>query len=440
MKAFPILLLFCTPAAAQSLEDLARAYALTPSLTGRTALQSYAAAHPKEESGAFALLALGAGDVAAKHYAEALPRLEAAAKRLPRIADHAAFFAAQSAFELGQDDGVARLLEPVWKHDPESPLIGRGALLSAKSLERASNPRKGLEILQRRYAWLPQPSGDLALGVAFEAASDPLAAVPAYQRVYYNYPVSDEAEDAGRALARLRTALGERFPPAMPGVMVGRAVKLLEASQYKQAKREFEDLVPQLGGAERDSARLRIAVADYDLKETKPALAQFESLRMSVPDFDAERLYWVLQCHRRLDGTIAMQHDLDALAQQYPQSRWRLEAIVSAANYYVTNNKPANFEPLFRVCYESFPNETQTAYCHWKVAFSRYLQKDPEAPNLLRDHIRTYPKSDKASAALYFLGRLAEAASDAAACARIVVAASKAAAISAAMFSELSDR
>jgi soluble lytic murein transglycosylase len=413
LKALPVLLIFCTLTAAQSLEDIARAYGQIPSASGRIALQNYAAAHPKDETGAFALLSLGAGDLAAKRYAEALPRLEAAAKRLPHIADHVAFFAAQSAFELGHDDAVARLLEPVWKHDPESPLIGRGALLSAKSFERAGNARKALEILQQRYAWLPQPAGDLAAGIAFEAASDPLAAVPAYQRVYYNYPVSDEAEDAGRALARLRAALAERFPPAMPGVMVGRAVKLLEASQYKQAKSEFEDLVPQLGGAERDAARLRIAVADYDLKDTKLALAQFESLRMSVPDFDAERLYWVLQCHRRVDDTIAMQHDLDALTQQYPQSRWRLDAIVSAANYYVTNNKPGDFEPLFHACYEMFPNDTHAAYCHWKVAFSRYMRRDPEAAVLLRSHVRMYPKSDKAAAALYFLGRLAETASDA---------------------------
>jgi soluble lytic murein transglycosylase len=412
--AVAVLLLLPPLAAAQSLEDMARTYAQTPSPGGRSALLRYAATHPKEETGALALLTVGAGDVAAKHGSDALPWLQAAAKRLPRIADHVGFLAAQAAFELGQDDAVARLLEPVWKQDPESPLIGRGALLAARSLERASNPQKALKILQQRYAWLPQPAGDLALGIAFEAASDPIAAVPAYQRVYYNHPVSEEAEEAGRALARLRAALAERFPPAMPGVMVGRALKLLEAGQYEAAKREFEDLVPQLGGAERDSARLRIAVADYDLRDTKPALAQFQSLRMSVPEFDAERLSWVLQCHRRLDDTAAIRHDLDTLAQQYPQSQWRLEAIVSAANYYVTNNKPQNYEPLFRSCYESFPNEPRAAYCHWKVAFSRYMRRDPAAADLLRNHVRLYPKSDKAPAALYFLGRLAEGASDAA--------------------------
>lgn len=413
MKAWlPVLLILPGLSAAQSLEELARAYAQEPSPAARGALLRYAAAHPKDETGALALLAAGAGDLASKQYSIALPKLQAAAKRLPRIADHVAFLAAKAAFALGDDEAVARLLDPVWKQDPESPLIGRGAMLAARSLERAFTPGKALEILRRRYPWLPQPAGDLTLGIAFEAASDPLAAVPAYQRVYYNYPVSDEAGDAGRALSRLRTALAERFPPAMPGVMVGRALKLLDAGRYKDAKREFEELVPQLGGAERDSARLRIAVADYDLRDTRKALAQFESMRMSAPEFDAERLYWILNCHRRLDDTEAMQRDLDALAQQYPQSRWRMEAIVSAANYYVSSNKARDYEPLFRACYELFPNEPRAAYCHWRATFSRYMQRDAAAAGMLRDHLRLYPKSDKAPAALYFLGRLAEGASD----------------------------
>ncbi len=383
-----------------------------PAPAARAPLLAYAAAHPTGEDGALALLAAGAGDLAAKRYAEALPRLEAAAKRLPLISDHIAFLAAKAAFELGQDDNTLRLLEPVWKNDPKSPLDGRAALLAARSLERASNGRKALELLQQHYAWLPQPAGDLGVAVAFEAAGDPLGSVPVYQRVYYNFPLADEAQEAGRALERLRLSLGGAFPPAMPGVMIGRALKLLEGRQYREARREFEGLAAQLGGAERDEARLRAAVADYRLRETRPALEELKAIAPSAPELDAERLYWILQCDRRLDDELDMRSALDTLANKHAQSRWRLESLVAAGNYYAGENKPQEFEPLFRAAYELFPADTLAPYCHWRVAFSRYMRRDPAGAEALQQHLRLYPKSEKAPAAVYFLGRSAENAGD----------------------------
>jgi soluble lytic murein transglycosylase len=308
-----------------------------------------------------------------------------------------------------------RLLEPVWKSDPESPLTGRAALLAARSLERASESRRALELLQQHYAWLPQPSGDLGLAIAFEVAGDALGAVPAYQRVYYNYPLAEEAHEAGRALDRLRLSLADRFPPAMPGVMIGRALKLLEGREYRDARREFEGLVPRLGGAERDEARLRAAVANYHLRETKPALEELKAIETTSVELDAERLYWILQCERRLDDEVGIRSVLDTLAARHAQSRWRVESLVAAGNYYAGENKADEYEPIFRACYQLFPRDNLAPYCHWRVAFSRYLRRDAGAPDLFSEHLRLYPQSDKAPAVLYFLGRSTEDSHDPAA-------------------------
>jgi soluble lytic murein transglycosylase len=413
----PRILLLIVPAiaAAQQLESMARAYIRNPTVAARAPLLAYATAHPSSDTGALALLAAGAGDLAAKRYSDALPRLETAAKRLSSISDHAAFLAAKAAFELNKDAQTLHLLERVWKNDPESPLTGRAALLGALSLERASEPRKALQLLQQHYAWLPQPSGDLGLAMAFEASGDPLGSVPVYQRVYYNHALADEARDAGRALDRLRLSLAERFPPAMPGVMIGRALRLLEGREYRNARREFEELVARLGGAERDEARVRAAVANYHLRETRSAVDELKAIETGAAELDAERLYWILQCYRRLDDEIGMRGVLDTLAARHPQSRWRLESLVAAANYYAGANKPQEYEPLFRSCYELFPRDTLASQCHWRVGFSRYMRRDAGAPDFLREHLRLYPQSDKAQAALYFLGRDAENTNDTAA-------------------------
>ena len=90
----------------------------------------------------------------------------------------------------------------------------------------------------------------------------------------------------------MKTLLGGDYPPPSPGAMLGRAAKLLESGQTQKARRELEALESQLGGADRDLARVRIGVTDYEAKQTAPALAYFKSLNGLSPEADAERLYY----------------------------------------------------------------------------------------------------------------------------------------------------
>ena len=54
----------------------------------------------------------------------------------------------------------------------------------------------------------------------------------------------------------------------------------------------------------------------------------------------------------------------------------------------------------------------EAANCHWKVAWVHYLRRESDSAALLRAHLRLFPASENASAALYFLGRLAEGSRD----------------------------
>ena len=103
---------------------------------------------------------------------------------------------------------------------------------------------------------------------------------------------------------------------------------------------------------------------------------------------------------------------LDQLARLHPDSTWRLEALLAMGNSYLVENQVDSYEPLFRACYESFPKETRAAGCHWKVTWAHYLRRKDDARDMLREHLRLFPNSDESSAALYFLGRLAEVLDD----------------------------
>ena len=125
-------------------------------------------------------------------------------------------------------------------------------------------------------------------------------------------------------IEKLQTALGEKYPPALPTAMLGRAIKLLDAGQAARARKELEDLVPQLGGAERDLARVRIGVARYTAEENAVAYKYLSTLDVDSPEADAERLYYLMQSARRLNNLDEMDALADKLGRLHPDSPFRL--------------------------------------------------------------------------------------------------------------------
>lgn len=329
--------------------------------------------------------------------------------RAPQLADYAASLAGSAAFELKDYDTAIVELERVWKHEPRSPLFTRAVTLAARSYLAAGRPEPGIALLRKHYTELPQPEAGLLLAQSYDAAGDGASAADFYQRVYYEQPATSEAADAGTALERLKQSLGERFPPAMPQAMLSRATRLLHAGEATRARSEFTALVPQLAGPERDLARVRACEALYTARRNREAFDCLSALQVSAADADAERLYFMHAAARRLERETEMLAAVEQLAR-YPQTTWRLQALVSAGNHFLLRNDPGRWAPYFRACYEAFPAAPQAAYCHWKLAFRAYLERDPEAAALLRQHVLRFPASPNRGAALYFLARNAERA------------------------------
>lgn len=356
-------------------------------------------------------LKAGATALEEKKYPAAIAALESLAKRLPAIADYPSFFLASAKLENGDAAGAIQAADVVFKMTPASPLAAQAALLEARAYVKNGDAQAAVAVLRRNYASLPQPPGDMALADALEQAADAAGAASYYQRVYYLFPMAPEAPQAEAALERLRAGLGDRYPPPMPGTMLLRATKLLDAKQYAKARAELESLVPELTGPEKDLARVRMAVADYQARETPRAHGALASLQVSTPEMDAERLYYLLLCAQRLKNQDEVDAVLEKLARLYPHSKWRLEALIAAANHSLVENQIQAYEPLFRACYESFPSDPKAAECHWKVTWGHYLRRQADSAEMLRAHLRLFPNSEYAAGALYFLGRLSDPAS-----------------------------
>jgi soluble lytic murein transglycosylase len=396
----------------RELAPLAREYRDSPTSARRDALLRYAAAHPNDSDGALALLTVGATEVEGQEYDQALRHLGAAAPRLPQLGDYVAFALAKVHFGRKEFDQALGRLEAILEAAPVSPLAGQAALLAAGAHLEAGSPEKAVAVLRQYLVRLPQPEGDLTMATAYELAG-PLPLAAAFgQQVYYGYPASRQAADAGQLLSRVQGRLGSDYPPPLPGAMLGRAAKWLDARDYRRAQTEYAALIPQLGGAERELAQVRAGAALYLAGNARQADAYLRTLVVKAPDTDAERLYHLVRCERTLEDSEGMLDFLGRLKLQYPDSQWRLSALTWAGNYYLLQNDRASYLPLYRACYEAFPGDPSAAYCHWKVAWTAYLERRAEAGQLLGDHLKLFPQSDKCPATLYFLGRLAEASSD----------------------------
>ncbi|HUO29695.1 MAG TPA: transglycosylase SLT domain-containing protein [Bryobacteraceae bacterium] len=392
---------------AQGPQAAGQAYRDSPSPARRLALERFAAAH-KDVNGALAHLNLGIAAYEQKRYPDAIQHLEAARARLPKLADYTAYYLAAARVEASDPAGAARDAAEVRRAPVRSPFAGKAMVLEARGLAASGSAANAISLLREHYADIPQPDGDVALGDAYQAAGDLKHAAEYYQRVYYEYPSGDAATRAAAALLTLRDSMGSSYPEPSAQALVERGDKLLALGEYRRARAEFQSLVPQLAGAERDQARVGIGAAEYLNGEVASAYSFLNSLEVSSPEADAQRLYYIVVCVRRLNDDDQMMEAVHKLDMNHRQSMWRYKALAAAANGFLVQNQYEKYVPLYHAIYESFADQPLAAASHWRVTWSAYIHRQHDAQELLRQHLERYPAHPTASAALYFLGRLAE--------------------------------
>jgi soluble lytic murein transglycosylase len=400
--------LACSAAPLSSLETLAANYRKTPNPRTRAAVLHFAAAHPNDQPGALALLVLGSTEIDQRQFGDALRHLQAARKRLPKLADTIGYLAAVSQSELRDFAATEASLQPVWQSTPASPWIAKSTILEVNSWLELNQAPKAAALVTQHLGDLSEQQADLLFARTYATQGNTAAAAVRYQKIYIEHPLSQEASDAESALAGIPGGTG-----ALPSAsLLARALKLIDGGDYTRAHKELNALLPRLSGADLDLARVRMGAAQYLAGEYKPAYQHLISFQAAAAESEAERLYYLVQCARKLDRLDEMATNLDRLSEAYPQSVWRLQALIAAANYYTAHNQKDSGEPLYRACYESFPNDPRSAQCHWKFAWAHYLADPAGSELLLREHLKRYPDSDHASPAIYFLGRIAESRQD----------------------------
>ncbi len=373
--------------------------------------QSTKAQSPKV-LGAAGLIAAAQHQLELGNFGSAADYATEASSKAPMLDDYAQYVRAEAEYQLKNYSEVQQSATRVFDQSPSSPLVGAAAALAVRADLDGNSPKQALEMVKKYTDVIPQPQADVLLARCFEGTGDLGQAADYYQRVYYTHPVAKEATDAANALVDLKQRLGDAYPAPTPTAMLGRAQKLFDAKNPASARIELAAAIPQLGGAQRDLAQVRLGEADFLANNTQAAFEYLTALKVDDPEADAERLSYLIRCARKLDRHADVKPFLSQLEQQHPSSPWRLDALIFVADEARTDDDAGAYLPLYRACSETFPKDPRSAWCHWRIAFESYRKDGDDANDLLRAHVQQHPDSPYAENALYFLGRLQERKND----------------------------
>ena len=406
-----LLLLAATgaPAAEESpgdqLRRLARALRTEVSSENYKAQARFAEEFRDSELSAQASYALAQADLAQKRWADARVRL-LTARSSPWLADYATLALARADAELGLLEVALSRLDSFSFHDS---LLEEDALaLRMDLLLRAGRARDAADWLLRLPDGQSRPGLLFALGQAQRAAGDPKAAALTLQRIYYEFPLSSQAEPSNQLLAQLRAQLRADYPE--PGVEPRRvrAENLWARRAYRGARSAYTDLATRAPEPLRTQARLRAAVALFQTGGTPVACDELARLGSVLGEWEAEWRSYRARCALREGNRARVEAELSALAEKFPGTEWQQEALLAAGNAALASNDPKRAREYFRRLVAAGGSGSAAADAHWKLAWITYRAGEkPEAAKLFDEHLARFSDSQFFPRALFWGARLA---------------------------------
>ncbi|PYU35062.1 MAG: hypothetical protein DMG31_04760, partial [Acidobacteria bacterium] len=392
--------------AEQQLERLARDLHEHPMGMAYERLVQFAGREKGTAVGARAALALGYYDYSRAHFTEARSWLEQAAAD-PLLPDYAMFWEAQNDRAAGAVDIALAELKRYRERYPDTAMSDSAIEALAQAAIAAGQPADAMAALREYPKTTAKPSLLLLRAQANEKAAlakgqKPVAAANDYLELIYRFPINDEAKVAVERIPYLQAILGEQFPGTPVEREISRAEALFDARRWRDVRKAYEDLLPKLSGVQHDRAALRLAQVQIQLGGSPDAL---ESLKLTDPELDAERIYSLSQVQRSAKLEAAMFAAIEQVVSTYPQSPWAEEALFAAGNYYWMNLDRAHAAEYYQRVVSAFPMGKYTSIAQWRIAWTAYMLRQPDAASRFEQYLTKYPTSPQVVNALYWLGR-----------------------------------
>ncbi len=378
--------------------------------SGWSSLRRYASRARDPEFQGLARFVLGYREFVAGENAAAERDLQDCPAAGFSLAEYAAYYLAAAELRAGDSLPAAQTLADFSTRFPQSLLRTRALELRAQALLAAQRPTDALQALTSESGVRQRPELALLLAQAYDQAQQNLDAARAFQEVYYAFPATPQAKAAAEALDRLRLILGAEFPQTTEEIQTARVDLLFKAGLFEKALNEYKALISAApNSALTDRWRLGRARCLLRLRRVSDAV-QALSPTMAIATSDAERLALLVQAYDRQNDAANLAQALAQLQSLYPQSPSTAEALFTAGNFYLSQADWTNAAKSHKTLLEIFPQTGNAQTASWRIGWAYYQGKDLDrARQAFRDYLARYPDSPQSPAALYWLGRTAEA-------------------------------
>jgi soluble lytic murein transglycosylase len=392
--------------AAKQLEDLSRALKKKTPGSAYEKLSAFANQNSNNTYGARAALALGYYDYSKTNFGLAAKWL-ARAQSDPLLRDYALYWNAETNVALSKQADAISQLKTLRTDFPDSVTTDSALESLAGAAIAINQPNVALEALDAYPATKTKPALLFLRGEAREQAGRPLEAVEDYQLLYLRYPVTEQARQATAKLDFLRSTLKSGYQEIPLEERLAHAGALFNGRLWSEARTEYAQLLPQLSGADKQRAELRILECGFQLGGGVSAIT---ALQITDPDVDAERFSTLAQYYRNVSPDSQMPQAVETAAQRAPQSHWAEQALFLAGNYYWVQLDRERASGYYKRVADNFSTSPDAVPSQWRVAWTAVLKRSPDASALLTECLRRFPGSQFTPDALYWSGRLAEEA------------------------------
>lgn len=357
----------------------------------------------------------------------ALPLLESAARSAP-LASYAAYYRGLCLLALDRPAQARLVFARLHAQAGAAGFvaeaaIGREAEAAAASNDHDAAVRLYEDLLARKPAAVEPVL--LALGKELLAAGDRPRAAETLSRIHFEFPASDQADEADQLLADLGDALPALDAETRARLDLARAERLFAARKYQAARQAFEPLAPGATGDAADLIPLRLAECDHFLKRYQQARDRLAPLLDKGPR-RAEARFFHLSATRAAgdkDEFVRLVHEMVAAS---PDSAWSEEALDSLATHHILADEDEQADAVFRELYAKFPTGAYAERAAWRAGWWAYAHGHPaDTVSFYEGASASFPRSDYRPSYLYWSARARERLGDtqgAAAVYRTVVA------------------
>jgi len=355
-------------------------------------------------------LAVAIEQIAEDKAAYAIPALTRAATD-PAIGLYARVHLGRAYLATGKTTLAEEMADQVIGTRPTGYLANAALRLAADAAEERLDWAKVLTSLRALSLLNPVAPELVHLRIAQAAreVGDLPAAHSAFSKVYYEYPLTPEANAAADALARLSRST----PPEKAALDLSRAHRFFGARRYADARKAYEPLRASAEGDERQLIELRLAECDVYLKHYPQAR---EALRGHIDrpgPLQSEAQYFYLTTIRELGREDEYLSLARTFIDAYPDRALAEQTLNELGTYFILKNDDGRAAEFFTELVRRYPLGTFADRANWKAGWWAYKNANyAETIRLFESAAVTLRRADYRPSWLYWAARSRAALGD----------------------------